>query len=68
MPSVSSVLPVSGKLRLAPTSHTLDNSGDLVSRNQPRFILHCRIESPSVSWCQYNASDPMSKYPTHFQL
>ena len=61
MPSVSSVFPVSGKLGLAPTSHTLDNSGDLVSRDQPRFLLHYRIESLSVSWCQYNALDPLSK-------
>ena len=34
MPSVMSVSPVSSKLGLAPVSHTVNNSCDLVQRDQ----------------------------------
>ena len=42
MPSVTNVSPVRGKLGLAPVSHTLSNSCDLVLRAQHRYVLqHC---------------------------
>ena len=46
-------------------SHTLNNTGDLVPRDQPRFLLQRCIESLEVSWCQYYASDPLSKNVLH---
>ena len=40
--SVMNVSQVRGKLGLAPVSHTLNNSCDLVLRNQHRYLLqHC---------------------------
>ena len=39
MPSVTSVSPVSGKLGPAPALHTLKNTGDMVLRDRPRYLL-----------------------------
>ena len=52
--SVASVSPVSGKLGLAPVSHTL-NIGDLV-RDQHQYLPHYCIEK-----LDYYALDPLSK-------
>ena len=39
IPSVMNVSPASGKLGLAPVSHTLSNSFDLVLRDRHRYLL-----------------------------
>ena len=52
--------PVSGKLGLAPVSHTL-NTGILVLRDQHRYLLQHCIERLGVSGCHYYALDPLSK-------
>ena len=61
MPSVTSVSPASGKLGLAPVSHTLNNSFDLVLRDQHRYLLQHCIEGLGVSFCHYYALDHLSK-------
>ena len=58
--SVTSVFPVSGKLRLSAVSHTLD-TGDLVLRDQHQYLMQHCIEKLGVSWCHYYALDPLSK-------
>ena len=57
-PSVTSVSLVSGKLGLVSVSHTLNNSCDLVLRDQHRYLLQHCIERLGVSWCHYYALDP----------
>ena len=57
---VTSMSPVSGKLGLALVSQTL-NTGDLVLRDQPQYLLQHCIERLGVSWCHYYALDPLSK-------
>ena len=61
--SVTSVSPVSGKLGLAPVSHTLNytQSGDLVLRDQHQYLMQHCIEKLGVSLCHYYALDPLSK-------
>ena len=49
MLSVTSVAPISGKLGLAQVLHTLNNSGDLVLRDQPRYLMQRYIERLGVS-------------------
>ena len=51
--------PASGKLWLAPVWHTLNNSFDLVQRDQ-HLLQNC-IEGLGVSWCHFYALDPLSK-------
>ena len=61
MPSVISVSSASGKLGLAPVSHTVNNSFDLVLRDQHQYLLQHYIEGLGVSECHYYALDPLSK-------
>ena len=50
------VSPISGKLGLLLASHSLNNSGDLLSN--PPVMSHLE---PGVSCCQYYASNPLSE-------
>ena len=61
MPPAISVSPVSHSVGLALALHTPNNSGELVPSNRPRLLLLRDIESLDVYWCQYYASDPLSK-------
>ena len=61
MPSVTSLSSVSGRLALAPVLHTLNNSCDLVLRDQHRHLLQHSIEERLVSYSHYYALDPLSK-------
>ena len=55
MPSVMGVSSVSHKLEFALASHTQNNFGDLVPRDQPKFLLSNCIESLELL-CVYNLS------------
>ena len=49
MPSVMSVFPASGKFGQAPVLHTLNDSFDLVLRDQHQYLLQHCIEGLGVS-------------------
>ena len=61
MPSVMSVFPASGKLGLAAVSHTLNDSIDLVLRDQHQYLLQHCIEGLGVSCCHNYALDSLPK-------
>ena len=64
MPSVMGVSHVSLKLEFALASHTKNNIGDLVPRDQPKFLLSNCIENLEVL-CVYNLSTNVQE---HVQL
>ena len=60
-PSVMGVSPTSGKLGLEPVSLTLNDSFDLVLRDQHQYLLQHCIEGLGFSRCHNYALGPLPK-------